>query len=130
VEIFGISIGGDHSSDEDVLADLTLEERDRYLTWWRTFTLLDRLNWVAIGLILAPAFASLYGLKNWKTFALLGCALFIVTRVWLRVLTCPRCGATYSGGLITVFQRFSSLSTCYGCDLSKRALRVLETRGY
>ena len=131
MEIFGISIGVDRSSDENLLADLTIDERERYLSWWRKFKELDRLNWVGIGLGVAPPFASMYVPSfQWRYISMLGLVLFVCTRIWLRALTCPRCGATYSGGLITVFQRFSSLSECYGCDLSKRALRMLETRGY
>jgi hypothetical protein len=131
MEIFGISIGIDRSSDENALADLTIDERERYLGWWRKFKELARLNWLGIGLAVASPFGSqYYPALQWRYMFLLGLVLFVSTRIWLRVLTCPRCGATYSGGLITVIQRFSSLNTCYGCDLTKRALRALETRGY
>jgi hypothetical protein len=131
MRFFGISIGIDRSLDENSLADVTSEERDRYLAWWRRFKLLDRLNWLGIGLFLA----SFMGFRHqWSRerehIALLAFVLFFVTKVWLYVLTCPRCGATYSGGLITVFQRFSSLIKCYGCDLSQSGLRALERRGY
>ena len=131
MEIFGISIGVDRSVDENALLDVTPEERDRYLAWWRKFKMLDLFNWMGIGLLLASALGSAHHSANeWAKVAWLGFSLFVVTRIWLRVLNCPRCGATYSGGLITALQRFSSLSKCYGCDLSKRGLRALERRGY
>ena len=121
----------DRAADEDALADLTADERDRYLIWWRKFKLLDRLNWLGIGLLLAgPLSARYLQLGEWRIVASVGLVLFIATRIWLRGLTCPRCGAAYSGGLITVIQRFSFLSKCYGCDLSQSQLRVLERRGY
>ena len=131
MEIFGAPIGIDRSSDENVLTNLTIDERERYISWWRKFKMLDRMNWLGIGLALMAPPGALYAPSlSWQTIMIVGLVLFLVTRIWLRILTCPRCGVTYSGGVITVIQRFSSLRKCYGCDLSKRALRTLETRGY
>ena len=127
MQIFGISIGLDRSGDENALADITPDERDRYLSWWRRFKLLDRLNWLGLGLLLAGPLCARY--VDWQTVTWLGLVLFVATRIWLRALTCPRCGATYSGGLITVIQKFSFLGKCYGCDLSQAQLRTLERRG-
>ena len=131
MDIFGISIGSDRSSDENILAYLTPDERDRYLNWWRKFKLLDRLNWLGIGLALIGPLSVRYRPSiDWRAVMWLGLVMYVATRIWLRALTCPRCGATYSGGVITVIQRFSSLSKCYGCDLKQRELRLLERRGY
>jgi hypothetical protein len=131
VQIFGISIGIDRSADENTLGDLTPDERERYMACWRKFKMLDRLAWLGVGLLLAGSFSTYHHRPNaWQPSALLGLAIFLTTRIWLRVLTCPRCGATYSGGLITIFQKFSFLNKCYGCNLSQNQLRALERRGY
>src|SRR5262249_39925132 len=117
----------DEPTTENALFDATPEERDRYLEWWHRFKMLDRANWLGIGLVLGSSLLSgRYSWSSWRTVGVAGFCLFLVTRVWMRALTCPRCGATYSGGVITVINRFSPLSTCYGCDLSKRGLAALE----
>jgi hypothetical protein len=48
----------------------------------------------------------------------------------VRVLTCPRCGATYSGGLISILNRSSFLDHCYGCDLTTKKLAELEKQAH
>lgn len=131
MRIFGLSIGVDRLPDEKFLADVSPEERDRYLAWWQKFKMLDRLNWLGLGLFLLSLLGVGYGWSSQReNLGLAGVVLYVTTRVWLHVLTCPRCGATYSGGLIAAVQRFSSLSKCYGCDLSQSGLRALEKRGY
>lgn len=120
----------DRSSDENVLADVTTEERARYLTWWQKFRMLDLVGWIGICLFLVSVLGSQLHQAKWSVLGLLGFALFLLTRLWLCALSCPCCGATYSGGLITALQRFSFLNKCYGCDLSLAALRELARRGY
>jgi hypothetical protein len=111
----------------DTLADTTPEERERYLAWWAKFKLLDRINWLGLGLAMLSGFESRrHFATGWSIMVMFGVVLILATRVWLRVLICPRCGATYSGGLITVINRFSFLNKCYGCDLSLSGLRKLE----
>jgi hypothetical protein len=129
VEFLGFSIRRGDPNDGESLADITPDERDRYLAWWAKFKMLDRLNWVGVGLVLLSYFASRrYPSVDWRTVVVSGLVVTLATRIWLRSLTCPRCGATYSGGLITVINRLSFLNKCYGCDLSLRGLRQLEHR--
>ena len=112
-----------------VLGDLTPGERTRYLAWWGKVKLLDRLEWAGYALLLGSYLGSRYRPhRDWYSLALLGFVPVFAMRIWLRVLICPHCGATYSGGLITLLQRFSSLSKCYGCDLTRRDLATLEKR--
>jgi len=119
------------SSDENALSDLAPAEREHYLAWWRKFKMLDLLNWLGIGVGFGGYFGHrYYASGSWERIAIAGFALVLVTRVWMRALICPRCGATFSGGLITVIKRFSFLDKCYGCDLSRRELAALERRGY
>ncbi len=126
-----ISLSLDRSAEEKLLADVTIEERDRYLSRWRKFKALNLANWLGIVLVLAAYFlVRLYASNDWWAVLVFGVLLSLATSVWLRVLNCPRCGATYSGGLITIIQRFSSLRKCYGCDLTTSALAMLEKRGY
>ena len=126
-EFLGFSTTSDSSKAGDILAGITPVERDRYLAWWAKFKLLNRINWFGIGLVLLSSFESRrYSGINWSMTVTFGLVLILATRLWLRVLTCPRCGATYSGGLITAINRFSFLSKCYGCDLSLSGLRKLE----
>ncbi len=131
MHIFGISIGIDRSSDKNTMTTVTAEERDRYLAWWQKFKILDRLNWFGTGLFTLSLLVSRYRRSSeWEYCGLVGLAIFLASKIWLHVLICPRCGVTYSGGLITVVQRFFFFNKCYGCDLSQRELRALESRGY
>ena len=116
----------DSSCHDTSVAKLTPDERNRYSAWMRRFQMLDSLNWLGIGLAVGSGFGFRYYSANaWRNCALLGFALFFVTRVWLRVLACPRCGATYSGGIIKVFDGLSFLNKCYGCDLRQRDIHEL-----
>jgi hypothetical protein len=75
----------DPSCDETTLPDLSPDERERSLSWWRKFKMLDRLNWLGIGLILTGPLASYYHLsKDWQLIAFLGLIIFLATRIRLR----------------------------------------------
>jgi hypothetical protein len=78
--------------------------------------MLRRAGWLVSGWFLRAIF--------WRGL------LTFVARVWLRALICPHCGTTYSGGLITVLDRFSFLRKGYGCDWGKRRLAAWEKPGY
>ena len=117
----------DSPAEQPWFADLTADERDRYLRWWRNFRILSRTSWVAGGFILGSYFLGRHHASDrLGVVTVLALILVFVTRIWLRVLNCPRCGVTYSGGLITILSRASFLDHCYGCDLTTSKLAELQ----
>jgi|ERR1043166_3019975 hypothetical protein len=124
---WSLSVATDNSGEPTWFADLTPEECDRYLRWWRKFRILDRICWWGIGLGLVAYLAERYHRSDrWAILGIFGGFLILATRIWLRLLDCPRCGATYSGGWITIFSRFVFLDHCHGCDLTTEKLAELK----
>src|SRR6185312_6188744 len=122
-----VSVATESSNEAPWFADLTPEERDRYLRWWHKFRILDRISWLGFGLALGAYLEGHYRRSNHLSFlGAIGGFLVLTTRVWLRLLQCPRCGVTYSGGWITIFSRFVFLDHCYGCDLTTKKLAELK----
>lgn len=128
ISTWNVSTTASASGESPWFADLTNEECDRYLRWWRKFRTLRHVSWLGIGLLIFTAY---FGSRYYPSDALgkvllFAVVLIFVTRVWLRVLVCPRCGATYSGGWISILNRFLFLSHCYGCDLTTDKLAQLQ----
>src|ERR1051325_152935 len=122
-----ISVATDSSGESPWFADLTSEECDRYLRWWSKFRMLDWISWLGIGLGLGAYLGERYIRSDrWALLGVFGGFLILATKVWLRLLSWPRCGVTYSGGWITIFGRFRFLDHCYGCDLTTEKLAELK----
>ena len=116
----------DRSREQETLAGLSVEEREKCTKFWLRFRMLERLG---LGGLLLPA------LLSWavpKFSARVPTPFWLVCLVgglgclaWQNCLDCPRCGARFSGGLIAFFARKSTWK-CYGWDLSRRDLKYIS----
>lgn len=103
------------------LANLDHEQRVRYYQWWRKYTILKRIAWVA-GAGYVFCWALVLGKTPFFDVArvLLKPAFFTGLGVvlWLRFLDCPRCGETFRGwGTEKYFG-----DECQNCGLTGREL--------
>ena len=123
------------SAPGDSLGELSSEGRARYIRFWRRFKLLDTLGWAGIGMFVLPGLlgAHLRG-SGWNYFSFTGLALAVVTAVLIRLLSCPRCGVKFWGGLLTLLPRapgtpsglgYFYIGKCWGCGLSRKELSDL-----
>jgi len=113
---------------EATFRDLTPEEREKCKTFWSKFKALERVQFGSLLIFfLVPAMSQWLHIRFpvfvwWAPFF-----AFLVAHVWLYALDCPRCGATFSGGLIALLPRVRYPWKCYGCDLSRRELKYVSS---
>jgi hypothetical protein len=126
VQILASSNGGD---EEKAFSDLTPEERQRCERFWLKFKTPERLQFGAllIPLLTFWAFPSLEA-RMPRLLGLGFITVFVVCHIWLYSPDCPRCSATFSGGLIVLLPRVNYPWKCYGCDLSRRELKYIAHR--
>ena len=84
------------STRDDSLGELGVEERERYLRFWRNFRLLDRLGWLGFVTFALPYLLGPYlHWSGWRQVSLTGGGVTVVTAVLIRLLHCPRCGVQF-----------------------------------
>jgi hypothetical protein len=121
-----ISAGSNRRDEEKAFFDLTPEERQKCERFWLKFKILERLQFGAllIPLLAFWAFPSLEA-RMPRFLGLAFITVFVVCHIWLYSLDCPRCSATFSGGLIALLPRVNYPWKCYGCDLGRRELKYI-----
>ena len=123
------------SSAEDLLRELSAEDRERYVRFWHRFSLLDRLGWLGLVILALPVLLDArFHQSYWRQISLTGLVLLVVSAIWIRLLHCPRCGVQFWGGLLTLLPRTPGVpwelgafyvGKCWGCDLSRKQLSTL-----
>jgi hypothetical protein len=116
-----------HSREEKTFADLNPEQREKCRKFWLKFRILERVSWLSfLTPLLATCLFPGVVAKVPRVIFLAPFALWFGAKVWLYNLSCPLCGAKFSGGLITLLPRLRYPWDCYGCGLSRRELRYIS----
>lgn len=108
---------------EGEVAKLTSEEREKYRQFCRKFKWLAGIQWIALLFLLAICWArpsSHGGIVD--RLLMIPVVLFIIARIWIYNLDCPRCGARFSGGPIRALSNIYP-SNCYGCYLRRDEIK-------
>jgi hypothetical protein len=124
-----VSADADSDGAQKAFADLTPEERERCKKFWEKFKTLERTQLGSLLLLVLLPWASNrfhVGIPGVVAVGLL--IVFLVSHVWIYALDCPRCRATFSGGLIALLPRVRYPWSCYGCDLNRRQLKYISQR--
>jgi len=122
-----ISANADSESAQKTFSDLTPEERAKCRKFWVRFKTLEAAQVASLLLLfLLPWASSRIHITVPGIVPLALLAIFLVSHVWIYALDCPRCGATFSGGLIALLPRVRYAWSCYGCDLSRRELKYIS----
>jgi hypothetical protein len=113
---------------ETTFLDLTPEEREKCRTFWSKFRALERIQVGSLLIfLLFPTMSDWLRTRMPVSIWLAAFTAFLVAHVWLYALDCPRCGVTFSGGLIALLPRVRYPWRCYGCDLSRRELKYIDS---
>jgi hypothetical protein len=108
--------------------EFTPDERDKYVAWWRKFKMIERLHWGGLLGVVLLSWLNKGQVPSLTTrVVMFGCVIvWLAFGAWFYRLTCPRCGAIFSGGLVhALFDRFYYPRKCYGCELSRSQLKRL-----
>ena len=116
---YQVSVDVDRSGEEKTFTDLTPEEHKKCRKFWLKFRIIERGGW---GIMLSAFVAhwALPGVVSKLFPALLPTALAVwfFGMMWLFSLSCPRCGAKFSGGCSRCFQ----LNRVRSCDIPRRVM--------